>query len=264
MIKKFSDPSFDTACGTDVTYGFYGRTGGISDGMYASLNAAPGSNDASENVTRNRKIIADHLGARDGEVSTVYQCHSADCLFVADHVATCDARPRADALVTDKTGLAIGVLTADCGPVLFVAQKSNGEPIVAATHAGWGGALGGVLDATVQTMLDHGAQLETIKACLGPCIAQASYEVGEDFIRPFVIKHEEAEDFFKSAQKPGHYMFDLSGYIAMRLALCGVRQVTLMGIDTYKNEDDFFSYRRSTHRGDPDYGRQMSCIMIKE
>ena len=264
MIKTFTDSQFTKTCGDAIAYGFFGRTGGVSEGKYASLNCAPGSSDDQAAIAENRRRVATQIGARDGVISTPYQCHSADCLFIADHVAGGDARPKADAIVTDKPGLAIGVLTADCGPVLFAAQKKDGSPIVAACHAGWGGALGGVLDRTVQTLLENGAEAETIRACLGPCIMQASYEVGQDFIRPFVIQHEEAEQFFMSAQKEGHFMFDLPGYIAMRLALAGVRQVSLMGLDTYKGEDDFYSFRRATHRGEPDYGREMSCIMIKE
>lgn len=264
MIKTFTDSMFTKACGDAITYGFFGRNGGVSEGIYTSLNCAPGSSDDQERVADNRRRVAAQMGARDGVISTPYQCHSADCLFIADHVAAGDARPKADAVVTDRPSLAIGVLTADCGPVLFAAQKKSGGPIIAACHAGWGGALKGVLEATLETMVKNGAEMDSIKACLGPCIMQTSYEVGSDFMRPFVIQHEEAEQFFMSAQKDGHFMFDLPGYIAMRLALAGVRQVSLMGLDTYKNEDDFFSYRRATHRGEPDYGREISCIMIRE
>ena len=203
------------------------------------------------------------LGAPDGRVSTLWQCHSGDCLSIDTHVGEGEARPKADALVTDVAGLAIGVLTADCGPVLFTGRKESGAPVVGAAHAGWGGALGGVLDDTVSKMVQVGALPKTIVACVGPCIMQGSYEVGPDFAKPFILKHDEADRFFKAARKPGHMMFDLPGYIAFRLALAGVKTVRLMGLDTYAREADFFSFRRATHRGEPDYGREMSAIVIK-
>jgi polyphenol oxidase len=262
-MKIFSHDAFDAISGDAIAYGFFGRTGGVSQGIYSSLNCGPGSGDNAAAVQENRKIVANGIGVPDAQISTLWQCHTAECLYIREHVAEGEARPKADALVTDRPGLAIGVLTADCGPVLFVAQKPNGAPVIGATHAGWGGALGGVLEDTIAKMVQAGAAPESIKACVGPCIGPASYEVGADFMRPFIVKHEEAEKFFREARKLGHFMFDLPGYIAYRLSLQGVRYVTLMGVDTYKEEETCFSYRRATHRGEGDYGRQMSAIMIR-
>jgi hypothetical protein len=262
-MKVYKDDAFTKACGAQVSYGFYGRAGGVSGGIYTSLNCGTGSGDDQQKVRQNRAFIAQHLGVGDAPISTLWQCHSAQCLHIFSHVAEDNARPKADALVTDVAGLAIGVLTADCGPVLFTAQKPDGAPVIGAAHAGWGGALGGVLEDTVHNMVQAGAMSDSIIACVGPCIQQVSYEVGNDFMAPFLARHDEAERFFKSGAKEGHSQFDLSGYIAFRLALCGVQNVRLTGVDTYREEETCFSYRRATHRGEPDYGRQMSCIVIK-
>ncbi len=261
-MKVFKDSGFTKACGASVSYGFYGRTGGVSEGIYASLNCGPGSGDEASAVAKNRSIVAQNLCGKHATISTLFQCHTPDCFAIESHVAEGDARPKGDALVTNVAGLAIGCLTADCGPVLFIGQKANGAPVIGAAHAGWGGALGGVLENTVAKMVQLGAATETIHACVGPCILQPSYEVQENFAKPFLEKHEEAERFFMDGRKAGHLMFDLPGYIAMRLALAGVRHVSLMGIDTYADEENSFSFRRATHRGEGDYGRQISAIVI--
>lgn len=261
-MKVFRDDLFSQACGAGITYGFYGRTGGVSEGIYTSLNCGTGSSDDQQKVTLNRSKIVQHMGIPDGRISTLWQCHSALCLYIQDHVPEGDARPQADALVTDRPGLGIAILTADCGPVLFCGRKKNAAPVIGAAHAGWGGALGGVLEDTVAKMVQAGAEMSTIKACVGPCIMQGSYEVSADFMKPFVERDEEAERFFREARKEAHMMFDLPGYIAYRLSLCGIRQVGLMGIDTYTDEENCFSFRRATHRGEGDYGRQMSAIVI--
>ncbi len=261
-MKVFKDQAFTHACGDDVAYGFYGRTGGVSTGIYSSLNCGPGSADDIDAVMENRKRVAANLNV-SREISTLSQCHSAMCLLIDAPVAAGDARPQADALVTDVPGLPIGALSADCGPVLFIGKKANGAPVIGATHAGWGGALGGILESTLEKMIQAGADLKTVKACLGPCIMQASYEVQDAFMAPFLEKHREAEMFFKSGRKAGYKMFDMPGYIAMRLSLAGVRQVSLMGIDTYKEEESCFSFRRATHRGEADYGREISAIVIR-
>ncbi len=260
-MKVFKDDQFTKSC-EGISYGFYGRTGGVSNGIYTSLNCGPGSGDDVNSVAKNRSIVAKDLCGKGVEISTLHQCHTPDCFIIDTHVPIGDDRPKGDALVTDKPGVAIGCLTADCGPVLFAAKKTDGSPAIGAAHAGWGGALGGVLESTVAKMVQTGAVLESIKACVGPCIQQASYEVKEDFMRPFVIKHEEAEHFFKAGHKEGHLMFDLSGYIAYRLSLAGVRQVSLMGVDTYAEEENCFSFRRATHRAEANYGRQISAIVI--
>lgn len=262
-MKTYNNDRFSQLCGADLAYGFYGRQGGVSAGIYDSLNCGPGSSDRAEHVAQNRTLVAQHLGVPDQKISTLSQCHSALCFAIKEHVPEGNMRPEGDALVTDVAGLGIGVLTADCGPVLFCARKANGDPVVGAAHAGWGGALGGVLEETVSKMVHLGARLESIAACVGPCIHQPSYEVETSFCAPFIEKHEEAERFFMAGSKPGHLMFDLPGYIAYRLSLCGVGTVILTGYDTYAREQDFFSYRRATHRGESDYGREMSAIVIK-
>jgi YfiH family protein len=261
-MKAFKDSQFDKACEGRITYGFYGRKGGVSTGIYAGLNCGTGSNDDQKLVAKNRSMIAQDMNVADGKVSTLWQCHSAICMPIKSHVPEGEARPKADALATDVAGLAIGILTADCGPVLFVADKADGSPVIGAAHAGWGGALGGVLEDTVAKMIDLGAESSTIKACLGPCIMQPSYEVSEAFAEPFLEKHPEAEKFFMAARKAGHLMFDMPGYIAYRLSLAGVRQVSLMGLDTYADAENFYSFRRATHEGETDYGREMSAIVI--
>lgn len=261
-MKVFKDTGFTAHAGSGVVYGFYGRQGGVSQGIYASLNCGTGSDDDQSRVAKNRERIAQDIGAPDGRVSTLWQCHSGTCLSIESHVEEGAARPKADALATDIPGLAIGVLTADCGPVLFTGKKADGRPVIGAAHAGWGGALGGVLDDTVAKMSGLGATLDSIRACVGPCIQQASYEVAGAFLNPFLERDGEAERFFMAGRRAGHYQFDLPGYIAFRLAQAGVRGVSLTGLDTYAGQDDFFSYRRATHQGEADYGREMSVIMI--
>ncbi len=261
-MKIYKDSVFSDACADTISYAFFGRTGGVSTGIYSSLNCGPGSADDANAVAENRKITAQKLCGKDMEISTLFQCHTPDCLIIDKPVPTGDARPKADALVTDKAGLPIAVLTADCGPVLFAAKKANGAPVIGAAHAGWGGALGGVLEDTIAKMVQVGAVLETIKAVLGPCIMQASYEVQDAFAAAFLAKHEKAGHFFIPAQKQGHLMFDMPGYIAMRLALAGVPFLTTVGVDTYADEENCFSFRRATHRGEKDYGRELSAIMI--
>ena len=244
--------------GQRVKHGFFGRQGGVSEGLYNSLNCGVGSNDSPDNVQENRRRVAEALGGE--ELITVHQIHSPDCLIVTEPFGA--DRPQADALVTDKAGLVIGVLTADCGPILFAGEKEDGSPVIGAAHAGWGGALKGVLENTVQKMQELGSGLESIRATVGSCIGPKSYEVSLGFEEPFLERDPEDEHFFKAAAKEGHLMFDLPGYIAKRLADAGVRQVTIMGHDTFADEESFFSYRRATHRDEPDYGRQVSAITI--
>ncbi len=244
-----------------IAHGFFTREGGVSDGLYATLNAGPGSGDTIDDINENRQRIAAHLDA--DKLVTLYQVHSADCLYVTEQVTQGDDRPKADALVADIAGLAIGVLTADCAPILFYGEKQNGSPVIGAAHAGWGGALKGVSVATVSKMLEVGAELTSICAVIGPCIEQTSYEVKEDFALPFLDQDNENERFFMSG-RAGHLQFDLAGYNAARLAQAGVRQIVITGEDTYTQEQRFFSYRRATHRNEPDYGRQLSVIVIKK
>lgn len=244
-----------------IAHGFFTRAGGVSEGLYQDLNCAPGSHDDPAHVAENRRRVCAHLNAQ--HLVTLYQHHSADCLYVDGPVGEGDARPKGDALVTDVPGVALGVLSADCCPILFLGEKQNGAPVIGAAHAGWGGALKGVQRQTVAKMLETGAKLETIRAIIGPSIGQISYEVSDDFARPFLIQDDENERFFMTG-RPGHLQFDVPGYNALRLAGVGVRDIVITGEDTYADAQRFFSFRRATHRGEADYGRQISAIVIKD
>ncbi len=244
-----------------IKHGFFGRTGGISTGLYNSLNCGLGSNDEPESVHKNRKNVANYFNLPIGTLKTVHQIHSNICVSATNIGQT---PPEADAIVTDQLHIILGVLTADCGPLLFQGSKTDRSPVIGAAHAGWGGAVKGIAEATVDKMIELGAELETIQVAIGPCIGPASYEVSNDFSDPFLEQSDENEHFFKSTNKKDKLMFDLPGYIASRLAQHGVTQIDITEIDTFASPDDFFSYRRATHNGEPDYGRQMSCIVIKE
>lgn len=246
-----------------VTHGFFTRQGGVSDGIFNSLNCGPGSGDDIRLVTENRGMVAQEMGVPEANLLSLYQVHGNTCLFIEEPFSG-QNRPRADAFVTDRSDIALGILTADCGPVLLYGEKADGAPIIGAVHAGWGGALKGVCEATVQMMVEKGARLETLRASVGPCIGPASYEVSEDFADAFLEQAEANEHYFKSASREGHLMFDLPGYIASRLAAAGVRHVSLIGLDTYSDALRFFSYRRTTHRNETEYGRQISCISISK
>lgn len=242
-----------------VSAAFFGRQGGVSEGIYASLNCGLGSGDDPAAVAENRARVAAELGV--GDVLSLYQVHGADCLRVDAGWANDEARPKADAFVTDQRGVGLGILTADCAPVLFYADSSSGG-VVGAAHAGWRGALGGVLSATVEAMRGYDG-VSDIHAVVGPCIAQASYEVSMDFVAPFIDASPTYEHFFAAAPQDGKLLFDLSGFCAARLAEAGVRHVSLADIDTYKNAEAYFSYRRATHVGEADYGRQLSVIALR-
>ena len=245
----------ETAASLAATpHGFLGRTGGVSDGLYGDLNVGTGSDDDALAVAENRRLAAQAIIA-DAPLQTVYQVHGADVVILAGPLPA-DERPRADAMVTATPGLLLGILTADCAPVLLA---DKGAGVVGAAHAGWKGALAGVTDAAVEAMEALGAERRRIAAAVGPCIAQASYEVDEAFYTRF-IKADGANDSFFAPGAQGHHQFDLEGYVTARLAAAGVRQVTCIGRDTYRLEDRYFSYRRATHRSESDYGRQMSLI----
>lgn len=244
-----------------IRHGFFGRVGGKSRGIYDSLNCGLGSGDDPAAVNENRGRVAENIGVKAEKLVTLHQVHSADCVRVTAPWKPED-RPKADALVTDVPGIAIAVLTADCAPVLFAGRKADGSPVVGAAHAGWGGAIGGVLEATVKAMADMGADPAQIRAAIGPCIGPDSYEVGVDFRTRFLAQDAENAEFFVPATREGHLMFDLPAYVRRRLKLAGVGFVGGRGIDTCFNEEDYFSYRRSTHRAEPDYGRQASVIAI--
>lgn len=241
-----------------VSHAFFGRKGGVSTGIFASLNCGLGTGDDPNAVQENRWRAADSIGAK--AVLTAYQVHSADCMIITKPF---EERPRIDSMVTDKPDIAIGVLTADCAPILFYGQKKNGDPVIGAAHAGWGGAFKGVLENTIDEMQGLDVQMKSVSAIIGPCIAQRSYEIGLEFYQRFIEQDEAHERFFLHGKDPEHFYFDLAAFCAQRLKEKGVGQIKISDMDTYAREADFFSYRRTTHRSEKDYGRQLSVIMIK-
>jgi len=240
-----------------VPHGFLGRRGGVSTGVCAGLNVGLGSDDDREAIAENRRraIAAVAPGAR---LVTVHQVHSPTALIVTEPWPD-DARPRADAMATDRPGLALGILTADCAPVLLADEQAN---VVGAAHAGWRGAFGGVIEQVVQAMESLGARRGRIAAAIGPAVARRSYEVDEAFYRRFA-EADPANDLFFTPGRDGHHQFDLEGFVAARLAEAGIGRVEALGLDTYSDPDRFFSFRRATHRGEPDYGRQVSLIAVR-
>lgn len=247
---------------SSVFHGFFSRRGGVSRDIYASLNCGPGSGDDQILVLKNRHVVCDEVGCAPENLLSVHQVHGAECVSVREGWEI-ETRPKADAMATDVPGFALGILTADCAPVLFSGQKNDGGPVVAAAHAGWGGALKGVFGNTLEAMMALGAVPESISAVIGPCIGQKSYEVSESFAKPFLNEDESNEAFFMAGQRAGHLQFDLPGYCAAKLGRAGLRNVFIKDLDTYFNEEDFFSYRRSVHRHEKDYGRQISVVMIR-
>ena len=237
-----------------TAHGFLGRRGGVSTGLHAGLNVGWGSDDERAAIAENsrRAVNAVLTGAT---LVTVHQVHSPDVVTVTEPWPD-DARPQADALVTNRPGLLLGILTADCAPVLLADVQAG---VIGAAHAGWKGALAGVTDSTIAAMEALGAKRERIAAAIGPCIAQASYEVDDDFEARFVVADTFNARFFKLGRE-GHAWFDLEGYVAMRLEAAGVGKVEKLGLDTYADESRFYSYRRATHRGEPGYGREIAVI----
>ena len=241
-----------------VPHGFFGREGGVSTGAYASLNVGIGSDDDPQAVAENR-LIATRAVLPHATLVTPYQVHSADAVTVLALPAD-GQRPHGDALVTDRPGLALGILTADCAPVLLADREAG---VVAAAHAGWKGAIGGITDATVLAMEAIGADRSRIVAAIGPCIARVSYEVDAGFLQRFTRDDPENERFFADGRRPGHHQFDLEAYVAHRLAAAGIGRIEALGLDTYADEARFFSYRRATHRGERDNGRQIAIIGVE-
>jgi polyphenol oxidase len=236
-----------------VSHGFFGRRGGVSTGLVAGLNLGLGTGDDAAAVAENRAraVTAVLPGAR---LVTVYQVHSAKCVVAGQW--SDDARPHADALVTDQPGLLLGVVTADCAPVLLADRRAG---VIGAAHAGWKGAVGGVTDSTIAAMEALGARRSDIAAAIGPCIAQPSYEVDAGFYQRLIAQDSGNAAYFASGQ-PDHWQFDLEHYVAARLERAGIGAIERLGLDTYPDENGFFSFRRATHRAEPDYGRQMSLI----
>lgn len=235
-------------------HGFLGRRGGVSEGVCAGLNVGLGSADDREAIRENRRRAVAAV-APGAALVTLHQVHSADAIHVTGPYPD-EARPKADAMVTDRPGLVLGILTADCAPVLLADRDSG---VVAAAHAGWKGALGGVVEATVAGMERLGAERGRIAAAVGPCIARKSYEVDDGFLRRFAEADPEAERFFALGRE-GHRQFDLEGFVLSRLAAAGLTRIEALGEDTYSQPERFFSFRRATHRCEADYGRQISLI----
>jgi YfiH family protein len=250
---KLSAPGLDAA---GVRHGFFTRQGGVSTGIYASLNCGPGSRDAPENVAQNRARVAELLGVEANRLLTLFQMHGTEAVVAEKPWKTL---PEADAIVTAKPGLAIGILTADCAPVLFCDAKAG---VIGAAHAGWRGALSGIVEATVKAMEKLGARPERIVAAIGPAISQKAYEVGAEFVAQFVAEEPESASFFLTDEGSGEPHFDLVAYVGARLERAGVGAIDDLGICTYCEETRLFSYRRSQHHGEDDYGRQISAIVL--
>ena len=242
-----------------IRAGFFTREGGVSTGIYQSLNCGTGSNDDHTAVMENRARVTAALGGPADKLATPYQIHGTDAAHVT-HVWEPGKGPKADAVVTDRPGIAIGVGSADCGPTLFADAEAG---VIGASHSGWRGALTGILESTIEAMERLGARRERIVAVLGPTISQPNYEVGPEFLEKFTATNAANADWFLPSTRPGHAQFDLPGYIVARLARAGVKAAWI-GFCTYADEDRFFSYRRSTHRGDADYGRLLSAIALAE
>lgn len=259
MLQPIRSPLLDKPAGqggTRIAHGFFTRRGGVSDGIYAGLNVGSGSNDVPEKVVENRRRVAESLGVAPDRLVTVHQVHSPDVIHVTAPLP--DPRPKADAMVTNVPGIAIGALSADCGPVLFADHEAG---VIGSAHAGWRGAFGGVLENTVEAMIGLGARRENIVAVLGPAIGPENYEVGPEFHAEFIGRNPAYTAYFRPSDKPDHKLFDLWTFITDRLAGAGVQAEALRQC-TYADEDQFYSYRRTTHRREPDYGRQIAAIAI--
>jgi polyphenol oxidase len=243
-----------------VRHAFFTREGGVSQGLYFSLNGGVGSHDDAGFVAENRARMAAALGVEPQSLLSAYQIHSPQ-VIVAEKPWPLDERPRADAIVTATPGLAIGISTADCGPILFVDPQAR---VIGAAHAGWRGALAGVAEATVEAMERLGAKRAGIRAALGPMIRQDNYEVGPDLTARFDAEDPDCDRFFRAAARPEHAMFDLAGYIGMRLARHGIGHFEDVGLCTYADPVRFFSFRRATHRAEADYGRHINAIVLSE
>ncbi|AMN52293.1 MULTISPECIES: peptidoglycan editing factor PgeF [Stappiaceae] len=241
-----------------IRHGFFTRQGGVSGGIYTSLNIGLGSDDERSSVLENRDRVAGQLGIGADRLVSPYQIHSADVITVSAPFAQ-DADRKADALVTATPGLAIGIATADCGPLLFADTKAG---VIGAAHSGWKGAVTGILQNTVAAMEALGATRTNITAVLGPTISQGAYEVGPEFKERFLQEHPDNTRYFKPSERAEHFMFDLPAFITDKLQALGLGAVADLALCTYADEDRFFSYRRTTHRKEPDYGRQISAIAL--
>ena len=240
-----------------IAHGFFTREGGFSQGMFATLNAGLGSGDDLATVRKNRGLVADKLGVHHDHLVSAYQMHGKDVAVITGPMAE---RPKVDGLVSKTPGVALGVLTADCGPILFADIRSG---VIGACHAGWKGAVAGISDKTVEAMEALGAKREDITAVLGPTISQANYEVGPEFPNMFLSHRLTNQRYFISSKKKNHYMFDLPQYLIDRLADFGIGTVVNLRLCTYAEPELFYSYRRATHAGETSYGRLISAIALQ-
>jgi YfiH family protein len=256
--RPITAKNLDETRASGIAHGFFTREGGVSKGIYSGLNVGLGSNDDPAHVRENRRRVAAWFGLGPERLATAHQIHSPDVVVVgADYDGS---RPQADAQVTSTPGVILGVLTADCGPILFADPENR---VIGAAHAGWKGALGGILENTIDAMIKLGARRERIRATLGPSISAASYEVGPEFVERFIADDPAFAGFFTPSGKSGHSMFDLPGLTLERLSRAGVT-ADCLGLCTYAAPETFYSYRRTTHAGEPDYGRQISAIVMTE
>ncbi len=261
MSSPIETLTVDDLATEGVRHAFFTRKGGVSEGIYAGLQCGRGaSGDPRENVARNRAYAARTMGVAREALVSCHQYHSAEVVTVTAPWRP-GKQPKADAMVTETPGIALGILTADCAPVLFVDPKAK---VIGAAHAGWKGALGGVLEATVEAMIALGAERQRIRAGIGPCITQPNYQVDEAFRQRFLEDDRENARHFGPDPEEGHHRFDLPGYCRATLRAYGVRQSSFLGACTYADEDRFYSNRRALHRGEGDYGRGLSAIVLAD
>ncbi len=246
-------PSLSHAPG--IAHGFFCRKGGVSEGIYASLNCGPGSGDVRGHVIENRRRVLNALGGKN--LVTLYQIHSPNAVVVTE---PWEQGPQADAMVTNVPGLALGILTADCAPVLLADSQAR---VIGAAHAGWKGAISGVIESALEKMELLGADRRRIVAAIGPCISQTNYEVGPEFIARFAEAGKSNTRYFVPSNKADRWRFDLEGFVSDRLRTARVTKVESLGVCTYARDEDYFSFRRATHRGEQDYGRQVSAIVLR-
>ena len=247
----------DSLSSPHIAHGFFGRQGGVSEGIYASLNCGPGSQDSRDAVLENRRRATAAL-APAAKLVTLYQIHSAEAVTVSEPWDI-PQNPKADAMVTNRPGVVLGILTADCAPILLADVEAG---VIGAAHAGWNGALSGVTDSVLAGMLRLGAARERIRAAIGPCIRQDAYEVGPEFEARFRAADPQNARFFVRSKRPDHWQFDLPAYVAQRLRQGRIDHVEDLGLCTYARPEEFFSYRRTTHLREPDYGRELSAIVL--
>jgi YfiH family protein len=259
IIRQNGDEMLKAQTSTIISnkHGFFGRNGGVSEGIYASLNASYGSKDSPANIDENRARIADYFGVQPSHLLTLNQTHSNICLIVGSPYDSRQAKS-ADALATKTVGLVLGVLTADCVPILL---EDKAAGVVAAAHAGWKGALAGIVENTIKAMIELGANPENIAACMGASIAACSYEVENEFANQYLSENPTWQKFFTPTGST-HLLFDNKAFVAEKLRGCGVQNIEVMPNDTYAEAEEFFSFRRATHAGESDYGRQISAITI--